>query len=99
MIAFDYSSRVPGLYGFIMIMFCTFHIIVTLILATLIKGMVWSAYLAVSKQYEVNKQEECAQREINERNQSRHRQIEELEELGFKMESMKLDTLVKREVY
>ena len=51
MIAFDYSSRSPDKYGLIMIMFCSFHIIVTLILATLIKGMVWSAYLAVSKQY------------------------------------------------
>ena len=64
MIAFDYSSRSPDKYGLIMIMFCSFHIIVTLILATLIKGMVWSAYLAVSKQYEVNKQELCQEQAI-----------------------------------
>lgn len=56
MIAFDYSSRMPDKYGLVMVMFCSFHIIITLILATLIKGMVWSAFLAVSKQYDINKQ-------------------------------------------
>ena len=56
MIAFDYSSRMPDKYGLVMVMFSSFHIIITLILATLIKGMVWSAFLAVSKQYDINKQ-------------------------------------------
>lgn len=51
MIAFDHASRTPESYGFVMVMFCSFHIIITLILATLMKGMIWSAFMAVSKQY------------------------------------------------
>ncbi len=51
MIAFDYCSRVPEFYGPIMITFASFHIIITLILAALMKGMIWSAFVAVSKQY------------------------------------------------
>ena len=58
MIAFDYASRSSS-YGLVMAMFCSFHIVITLVLAPLIKGMVWSAYLTVSKQYEVNKQEKA----------------------------------------
>ena len=60
MIAFDYSSR-TGYYGLVMPMFASFHIIITLILATLMKGMVWSAFITVSKQYEINKQEQTAE--------------------------------------
>ena len=59
-----------------MVMFCSFHIIVTLILATLIKGMVWSAYLAVSKEYEINKQEQCLEAERIKKNIAKHKQVE-----------------------
>ena len=60
MVAFDHSSRLPDKYGLVMIMFASLHIIITLILATLMKGMIWSAFMAVSKQYEINKQEKMA---------------------------------------
>ena len=56
MIAFDHASRIPDKYGYVMIMFASFHIIIVLILGTLMKGMVWSAFITVSKQYEVNKE-------------------------------------------
>ena len=44
-----------------MLMFASFHIIIVLILGTLIRGMVWSAFIAVSKQYEFNKQEKMTE--------------------------------------
>lgn len=99
MIAFDYSSRIPDRFNLVMLMFCSFHIVITLVLATLIKGMVWSAYMAVSKQYEVNKQEISSEKEITLRNTEKHRQIDELESLIIKLESLKLDTVTKREIY
>ena len=40
--------------------------------------MVYSAYLAVSKQYEINKQEQCVEEERKKKNLSKHQQIEEL---------------------
>jgi len=78
MIAFDMSSRMPDKYGLVMVIFCSFHIIITLILATLIKGMVWSTFLAVSKQYDINKQEKCAEQETAERNSEKHHQLDDL---------------------
>lgn len=76
MIAFDYSSRMPDKYGLVMVMFASFHIVITLILATLMKGMIWSAFMAISKQYEINKQEKNTEDEVTERNIKKHKQLD-----------------------
>jgi MFS superfamily sulfate permease-like transporter len=96
MIAFDHASRTPENYGFVMVMFCSFHIIITLILATLMKGMILSAFMAVSKQYEVNKQEQGVEDEQMGKNMKKHKQLDDLEILISKLDSLKLDTVVKR---
>jgi len=47
MVAFDHSARQAENYGFIMLYFCIMHVIITLIMATLIKGIFWELYLCV----------------------------------------------------
>jgi len=57
-VAFDVAYRAPQYYGLILIFFSTFHVIIVLVLATLIKGIFLSTFITVSIQYEDNKIEE-----------------------------------------
>ena len=41
MIAFDHSWRNPQYYGYIMLYFCLMHMLITYVIATLIKGVFW----------------------------------------------------------
>jgi hypothetical protein len=51
-VAFDVASRIPNYFGLVMSLFASFHVVIVLILATLIKGIVLSTFLTVSSQYD-----------------------------------------------
>jgi hypothetical protein len=51
MIAYDYSYRSHGYFGFVMIYFVMCHIVIVLVMTSLFKGIVWEVYFAVDEQY------------------------------------------------
>ena len=57
-VAFDYADRSKEYFGPIMTLFAFFHVMIVLVMATLMKGIIWSAFIAVSGQYEENKEAE-----------------------------------------
>lgn len=51
MVAFDYAARNASLYGLIIVYFCCHHVIITLMTATLVRGIFWEVFFTVSEQF------------------------------------------------
>jgi len=50
-VAYDLAERLGHIFALVLAIFACFHLIIVLILATLLKGIVLSAFLTVSFQY------------------------------------------------
>lgn len=82
-----------------MIFFATFHVLIVLILATLIKGIIWSTFITVSAQYEDNKRHMQAEKDRRSNAKIKFTELDMLDHIVHKIDSLKLDSVVKREVY
>jgi hypothetical protein len=51
-VAFDYAKRLEPYFFIVMIFFVFCHMVIVLVLATLLKGIVWSVFSTVSSQFE-----------------------------------------------
>lgn len=98
-VAFDVAYRIPNYFGLVMSLFASFHVVIVLILATLIKGIVLSTFLTVSSQYDQNMKEENFEAERIAKAKRKFQELEMLEHVIGKMDNLKLDSIVKREVY
>lgn len=98
-VAFDVAYRIPNYFGLVMSLFASFHVVIVLILATLIKGIVLSTFLTVSSQYDQNMKEENIEAERIAKAKRKFQELEMLEHVIGKMDNLKLDSIVKREVY
>ena len=81
MVAYDHCWRSPHYYAYTMLYFCLMHIIITYIIATLIKGIFWEVFFTVKEIFE---QRDRKLKEENRRdgaNAARAQEMKEVEEL------------------
>ena len=57
MVAYDHCWRNPQYYGYVMVYFCFMHIIITYVIATLIKGIFWEVYFTVDQTFRERERE------------------------------------------
>ena len=49
-VAFDYANRAGGTWSLVMLFFVMCHLIIVLVLAAVLKGIIWFVFLTVAQQ-------------------------------------------------
>ena len=99
LIAFDHCWRNPQYYGYIMVYFCLMHIIITYVIATLVKGIFWEVYFTVDQIFYDREVQTKEEREKEEEYEQRAEEIREINEQIVEKEYITPDTILKRELY
>ena len=99
LIAFDHCWRNPQYYGYIMVYFCLMHIIITYVIATLVKGIFWEVYFTVDQIFYDREVQTKEEREKEEEYEQRADEIREINEQIVEKEYITPDTILKRELY
>jgi len=96
MIAYDHCWRNPQYFGYVMVYFCIMHIIITYIIATLIKGAFWEVYFTVdqivSERDRKNKEEILKEEQY----EARAKEIKQIEDMIKTREYINPNTILKR---
>ena len=98
-VAYDVAGRVEEMFGLVMILFAFYHVVVVLLLATLVKGIVLSTFMSVTTQEELIQAEQQASTERKSKAKSRFDELKMLSETIEKIDTLKLDSLVKRDLH